>query len=106
MASLFAQMGFDGEFFARMDYMEKNERLNNMTGEVIWKASENLDERSEIFTGVLYNHYHAPPGFCFDNLCSDDPIIDGTSTENNVKAKVHEIFGIYRNQIIYVYFIF
>ncbi|XP_073823591.1 lysosomal alpha-mannosidase-like [Musca autumnalis] len=90
MASLFAQMGFDGEFFARMDYVEKNTRLNNMTGEMIWKASDNLDERSEIFTGVLYNHYSAPPGFCFDNLCSDDPIIDGDSYENNVKAKVDD----------------
>uniref|UniRef100_T1PFV0 Alpha-mannosidase n=1 Tax=Musca domestica TaxID=7370 RepID=T1PFV0_MUSDO len=90
MASLFAQMGYDGNFFARMDYMEKNARLNNVTGEMIWKASENLDERSEIFTGVLYNHYSAPPGFCFDNLCSDDPIIDGDSYENNVKAKVDD----------------
>ncbi|XP_073823589.1 lysosomal alpha-mannosidase-like [Musca autumnalis] len=103
MASLFAQMGFDGEFFARMDYVEKNTRLNHRTGEMIWKASDNLDERSEIFTGVLYNHYRAPPGFCFDNLCSDNPIIDGDSYENNVKAKVddfityiHKIGNCYR----------
>ncbi|XP_013097339.2 lysosomal alpha-mannosidase [Stomoxys calcitrans] len=103
MASLFAQMGFDGEFFARMDYMEKNERLNNMTGEVIWKASENLNsEISEIFTGVLYNHYSAPPGFCFDNLCSDDPIIDGNSYDNNVKTKVDD-FITYINKMAKYY---
>uniref|UniRef100_A0A1L8EG59 Alpha-mannosidase n=1 Tax=Haematobia irritans TaxID=7368 RepID=A0A1L8EG59_HAEIR len=102
MASLFAQMGYDGEFFARMDYIEKNERLNNMTGEMIWKASDNLGEASEIFTGVLYNHYSAPPGFCFDNLCSDDPIIDGNSYDNNVKSKVDD-FITYINKMAKYY---
>ena len=24
---------------------------------------------------MLYNHYSAPPGFCFDMLCSDDRIV-------------------------------
>nr|XP_036215974.1 lysosomal alpha-mannosidase [Bactrocera oleae] len=88
MASLFAQMGFDGQFFARMDWIEKSERIRNMTAEMIWKASADLGERSELFTGLLYNHYSAPPSFCFDTLCSDEPIIDGDSYDNNVKERV------------------
>ena len=32
-------------------------------------------DRGSIFTGVLYDHYSAPPGFCFDVLCRDTPII-------------------------------
>lgn len=81
-------MGFDGQFFARMDWIEKSERIRNMTAEMIWKASADLGERSELFTGLLYNHYSAPPSFCFDTLCSDEPIIDGDSYDNNVKERV------------------
>jgi len=31
---------------------------------------------AELFTSVLYNNYAPPPGFCFDVLCDDEPIID------------------------------
>ncbi|XP_058821189.1 lysosomal alpha-mannosidase-like isoform X1 [Topomyia yanbarensis] len=87
-ASLFAQMGYDGMFFARLDWNDKSKRLSNKEAEMIWKASKNLDE-SDLFTSVLYNHYSAPPGFCFDVLCSDDPFVDGPfSAENNVKERV------------------
>ncbi|XP_053692769.1 lysosomal alpha-mannosidase-like [Sabethes cyaneus] len=87
-ASLFAQMGYDGMFFARLDWRDKNKRLSEKTAEMIWKASTNLDD-SELFTSVLYNHYSAPPGFCFDVLCSDEPFIDGAfSAENNVRERV------------------
>lgn len=87
MASIFAQMGFDGQFFARMDWKEKSERLLNLTAEFNWQSSESLPN-SELLTGLLYNHYSAPPGFCFDSLCSDKPIIDGVSYDNNVKERV------------------
>ncbi|ETN65165.1 lysosomal alpha-mannosidase [Anopheles darlingi] len=87
-ASLFAQMGYDGLFFGRLDYQDKQERMTHKRAEMIWKTSPNLDD-ADLFTGVLYNLYQAPPGFCFDILCSDEPFIDGRySAENNVKAKV------------------
>ncbi|XP_002133317.3 lysosomal alpha-mannosidase-like [Drosophila pseudoobscura] len=88
-ASMFAQMGFDGQFFARMDHRDKSKRADNLGLEMIWNASESLDEM-ELFTGMLYNHYSAPPGFCFDLLCNDDPIVDGTSYDNNVGDRVNE----------------
>ncbi|XP_068158601.1 lysosomal alpha-mannosidase-like isoform X2 [Drosophila tropicalis] len=92
MASLFAQMGFDGEFFARMDHSDKDVRLGNLGLEMIWDASESLSNL-EFFTGMLYNHYSAPPGFCFDRLCGDDPIIDEESYDNNVKSRVDDFLN-------------
>lgn len=41
-ASLFAQMGFDGMLFGRIDYQDKNNRLENQTMEFIWKSSPSL----------------------------------------------------------------
>lgn len=41
-ASLFAQLGFDGMFFGRLDYQDKNKRLRDKTMEFIWKGSSNL----------------------------------------------------------------
>ncbi|KAH8287906.1 hypothetical protein KR018_006961, partial [Drosophila ironensis] len=89
MASMFAQMGYHGEFFARMDYVDKKKRLADLGMEMVWKSSESL-KNSEIFTGMLYNHYSAPPGFCFDINCNDDPIIDGDSYDNNVNKRVSD----------------
>ncbi|XP_067625390.1 lysosomal alpha-mannosidase [Eurosta solidaginis] len=101
MASLFAQMGYDGQFFARMDWIDKNARLRNKTAEMIWETSESLGESAELFTGLLYGHYSAPPGFCFDTLCSDAPIIDGDSYDNNVKERVDTFISYIQNVTAY-----
>lgn len=42
MASMFAQMGFDGMFFGRLDYQDKDERLMTQKPEMIWHGSANL----------------------------------------------------------------
>ena len=31
---------------------------------------------SELYTEVIVHHYSAPPGFCFDINCNDEPIMD------------------------------
>ncbi|XP_030573183.1 lysosomal alpha-mannosidase-like [Drosophila novamexicana] len=92
MASIFAQMGYSGEFFARMDHVEKSKRINEVALEMIWQSSESLSD-SDLFTGLLYRHYSAPPGFCFDILCSDEPIIDSKSYDNNVKSRVDDFIS-------------
>lgn len=89
MASMFAQMGYDGMFFGRLDYQDKSKRLLTKSAEMIWHGSANLGEKSDLFTGALYNNYGPPPGFCFDILCSDEPIIDNKwSPDNNVVQRV------------------
>jgi lysosomal alpha-mannosidase len=43
-ASLFAQMGYDGLFFGRLDYQDKQNRMQTKKMEMIWQASPNLGE--------------------------------------------------------------
>lgn len=42
MASMFAQMGYDGLFFGRLDYQDKARRMMTKSAEMIWHASDNL----------------------------------------------------------------
>jgi hypothetical protein len=52
-------------------------------------SSKCVGSEADLFTSVLYNHYSAPKGFCFDVLCEDDPIIDNiNSADYNVDEKV------------------
>ena len=77
-AALFAKMGYDGFFFARIDYQDMAKRKKEQRMEMIWRGSpNNLGVESDIFTGVTFYHYSPPPGMCFDTLrCSDDPIVE------------------------------
>lgn len=42
MASIFAQLGFDGVLLGRIDYQEKDYRLQTKTAEGVWRGSQNL----------------------------------------------------------------
>jgi hypothetical protein len=75
-ARLFAEMGFDAFFFARLDYEDKKARLADKEMEWVWRPMwESLGESAQIFTHALYHHYSAPPGFDFDTLSDDEPFI-------------------------------
>ncbi|GAB1861211.1 Lysosomal alpha-mannosidase [Camponotus japonicus] len=88
-ASLFAQMGFDGMLFGRIDYQDKSKRLNDQSMEFIWKSSPSLGKRANLFTTAMYNTYSPPPGFCFDVLCADEPMIDDPdSPDYNIERRV------------------
>ncbi|XP_016942050.3 lysosomal alpha-mannosidase [Drosophila suzukii] len=91
-ASLYAQMGYDGEFFSRMDHNDKGRRMNDLALEMVWDASESLSD-VKLFTGLLYTFYWDTPGFCFDVHCNDDPIIDSDSYDNNVKSRVDDFIS-------------
>ncbi|KPJ05357.1 Lysosomal alpha-mannosidase [Papilio xuthus] len=67
-ASLLAAMGYDGLFLGRIDYQDKRQRLLGKKMEMVWRGDDSLGKSSDIFTGVLYNTYSPPPGFCFDVL--------------------------------------
>ncbi|XP_066256477.1 lysosomal alpha-mannosidase-like [Euwallacea similis] len=91
MANIFAQLGFDAVLLGRVDYQEKQVRWQSRTPEMVWRSSSSLGESSDIFTGILYNTYGPPPGFCFDLLCTDEPFIDDKkSFEYNVDRKVDD----------------
>lgn len=48
-----------------------------------------LGEAGELFSGVLYNLYMPPNGFCFDTYCNDEPIMDNPKLHGyNVNERV------------------
>ncbi|XP_053622765.1 lysosomal alpha-mannosidase-like isoform X3 [Plodia interpunctella] len=89
-ASLLAQMGYDGLFLGRIDFQDKSRRLKTSSMEMLWRGDDVLGKSSDLFTGVLYNTYSPPPGFCFDVLCNDEPIIDDVNSPiYNVDRRVN-----------------
>ncbi|XP_064076196.1 lysosomal alpha-mannosidase-like isoform X1 [Vanessa tameamea] len=88
-ASLLAAMGYDGLFLGRIDYQDKRARLKQKRMEMLWRGDDDLGKSSDIFTGALYNTYSPPPGFCFDVLCDDEPIIDDPNSPMfNVETRI------------------
>lgn len=93
---MLAQMGYDGLFLGRIDYEDKATRFANKTTEMIWQASDSLGSKSNLFTSILYDGYSSPHGFCFDVLCSEEPVVDDkNSPEYNVDKKVIEHNGMF-----------
>lgn len=82
-------MGYDGLFLGRIDYEDLMKRFTSRTTEMIWHTSKSLGSKTNLFTGILANRYSPPPGFCFDKLCSDEPIIDDKNNlAYNIDRKV------------------
>ncbi len=48
-------MGFDGLFFARDDYQDKDTRIKAKTLEMVWKASANLGLKSILIKNSIEN---------------------------------------------------
>jgi len=49
-------MGFDALFFGRLDYQDKNKRMNEKSMEWIWMPNEDsLGKDVNIFTHAMYN---------------------------------------------------
>ncbi|XP_058677472.1 lysosomal alpha-mannosidase [Ammospiza caudacuta] len=89
LAAAFAQMGYDGLFLGRVDHQDKWARLKRRELELVWRGSDSLEPpRADIFTGILPNTYNPPPGLCWDQLCTDPPVVDGDGPERNVDAVV------------------
>nr|CAD7432640.1 unnamed protein product [Timema monikensis] len=99
-ASLFAQLGYDGLFIGRLDFQDKQQRFRTKTTEMIWEGSDNLGSSANLFTNVLFNNYAPPPGFCFDILCTDEPIIDDDrSPEYNVPRRASQFIKYIKHQV-------
>ncbi|XP_058146251.1 lysosomal alpha-mannosidase [Dasypus novemcinctus] len=92
-ASLFAQMGFDGLFFGRLDYQDKKVREEMLEMEHVWRASASLrPPAADLFTGVLPNGYNPPEDMCWDSLCSDKPVVDDAGSPEYNADQVVEYF--------------
>jgi len=90
-ASIFAQMGFEYLFLGRIDHQDKSTRLQNREMEMMWNVSDSLN--ISIFTGILYNTYSPPSGFCFDVLCGDETIVDDPNSPMfNIDRRVFFVY--------------
>ncbi|KAK1886575.1 Lysosomal alpha-mannosidase, partial [Dissostichus eleginoides] len=99
-ASMFAQMGYDGFFFGRLDYQDRSQRMATKDQELLWRASESLTPpMADLFTGILPNGYNPPTGFCWDQSCDDPPIRDDPELEDyNVDDVVNRFVAIANSQ--------
>ena len=94
-AALFSQMGFNAWFFARIDYQDKQKKMDTKNMEMIWNPQQYSKLDNSIFTHVNYYHYSSPPGFCFDIKCADEPIMDDPNLQGyNLDIK-SDIFAEY-----------
>ncbi|XP_074544747.1 lysosomal alpha-mannosidase [Halichoeres trimaculatus] len=99
-ASMFAQMGYDGFFFGRVDYEDRGRRMLDKEQELLWRASDSLTPPvADLFTGILPNGYNPPEGFCWDQSCNDAPIRDDPDLEDyNVDDVVNRFLAIAGSQ--------
>lgn len=98
-ANLFAKMGFDGLFFARLDWRDKERRVRDKAMELVWEAGPgDTGYTTDLFTGVLYDHYGPPAGFCWDLICDDLPIVDSGFVDNNVANRTQELLDYIKAQ--------
>jgi lysosomal alpha-mannosidase len=66
-------MGFDAWFFARLDYKDKEKRMNEKSMEWVWMPNkDSLGKDVNILTHALYAHYSSPAGFNYDILANSD----------------------------------
>ena len=100
-ASIFSNLGFDGLFFARLDYRDKMKRKEEKTMEMVWEASQDIGDASDLFTGVLYNEYGPPPGFCWDLPCDDAPLMDNDLFETNIDERADALVNFIREQSVH-----
>ena len=91
---LSAEAGFDALYFGRIDYQDLSKRRDERRTEGIWRASPSLQQSSQLFwglTGSFGGNYGPPSGFCWDQFCSDEPMMDDKELEDyNVDSRVSE----------------
>ena len=95
-ASIMAGLGFNGLFFCRLDYRDKERRIEEQEMELVWQTSPDLGSSADLFTHILYNEYGPPPGFCWDLLCDDEPVTEGEW--GNVEERVGALVAWVREQ--------
>lgn len=71
-AHILHKMGFEKVAFVRIDYQEKNKRIEHKDLEFYWKPFNSVDSKSKIFTHVTYDHYCLPQGMY--GFTDDKPI--------------------------------
>mmetsp|Transcript_35799 Transcript_35799/g.26118 ORF Transcript_35799/g.26118 Transcript_35799/m.26118 type:complete len:277 (+) Transcript_35799:355-1185(+) len=94
-ARILAEMGFDAWFYARMDWSEREKRLNTREMQWVWRPSwDSLGSSAEIWTGVFLDMYWWPWGFSYDERdYGADPVISDPTLETfNAEQKARDMY--------------
>ncbi|EAS02485.2 glycoside hydrolase family 38 amine-terminal domain protein (macronuclear) [Tetrahymena thermophila SB210] len=86
-AALFSQMGFNAQWFARVDYQDFDYRKQNKRLEMVWHPKE-YDEDAYIFSAINYQHYSPPRNFFFER--------GQQVTQSNVHQKAREFVNYFQ----------
>ena len=63
-----------------MTSRDKSRRMSTKEMEMIWYSNKNQSQ--SLFTGINYNIYAQPPGFCWDLICNDEPLVDDVDSHS------------------------
>lgn len=116
---IMAQMGFNGFFFWRTDYEQREYMLQTKTLETMWDPSPSIGDPVQMFTSILYNDYcvgcevSGESGFpmcpspfcCYDceqvqALPSWAQYFDRIHARDRRQTKVHEVGRFFRTESI------
>lgn len=76
-------MGFDGFFFARSDYLEREQRMVNQSMEFLWRPQfDHLGTKAQIYANLLYIGYSSPPFIKWDTDNTNDDFVDDPALES------------------------
>lgn len=81
-ARLFAEMGFDGIFFARADFQDAEKRVNESSTEWLWRPSfDHVGKKGQLLAHMLIdNTYYPPQYFGFDDEGENEgPFVNDSS---------------------------
>lgn len=76
---LFADMGFEAWWFARIDAQDKEQRIKDKSLNYLWRPfSKHFGNQKQLFTGVMKDHYCWAQGFWYDEISffNQEPLID------------------------------
>lgn len=89
-------MGFKAWFFARLDYQDKRQRLEDKSMEFVWRPySESLGDNVEIFTVVMPDHYNMIDDFRFDERFNTfgPLIVDPNLDDYNADVRMQDLYN-------------
>jgi hypothetical protein len=93
-------MGFDAYFFWRIDYMDKNKRLNDVEMEWIQRPMFNhLGKSTQILAHALYFDYGSPRNFGYDVFDdNNDPfVVDKKLSTFNAEQRAAEFMDLIKH---------
>ena len=78
-------------------FRDKARRISSKEMEMLWYSNKN--ESQSLFTGVNYNIYGNPPGFCWDLICNDEPLVDDKDSHSyNLDQRIADFLDYVRKQ--------